>query len=279
MLLASIGLFLSAHAATANDLTFRCPDGFYYWNKNNVPESKWYFENDWDEWLQNSTDPLTGEAWPGVDGNGDEIVIEYNQGDSPVYPAGFQPFILARYSEPPICIMAQGSRNKKVEILMESPMDNVNLCITDASYSGTGTNDVGSVQNCGTGKIYACFTGATADSSENFGFYVDCQEGCEDMDIEVWIRIRVSDRSWDEGKEQTSDTDLEHWCEQERGTTVDDEGNNLYYTYPSDLLPDEPSEYPFHIRQIFGFNSGSQTKPRVWLVSLVAMVGLACLFA
>jgi len=154
-------------------------------------------------------------------------------------------------------------------------MDNANLCINDAAYAGVGNNNVGSGMNCGTGKIYACFTAATA-TNENFGFFVDCKEGCEDMDIDVWIRIRVSDRSWDEGKTDT-ESDLEHWCEQERGNT--NVQGNMYYTYPSDLLPDEPSDYPFHIRQIFGFNAGSQTKPRVWLVSLVALVGLACLFA
>jgi len=254
MLLATLSLFLSADAATAADLLRYCPDGYTTWASQ--AESNWYFGNDYNEWIANGTNP---------------------SGYNGVYPAGFQPFVLTRYSEPPVCIMASGSRDKKVEILMESRMDNVNLCINDAAYSGTGTNNVGSVQNCGTGKLYACFTAATA-TNENFGFYVDCKEGCEDMDVDLWIRVRVSDRSWDEGKTDTA-SDLEHWCEQERGATVEDDGVTMYYTYPSDLLPEKPSKYPFHIQQIFGRNAGSQARPNIWAVSLIAVVGLACLFA
>jgi len=282
-LLATVGLFLSADAATASDLNFRCEDGYSTWNK--VPENQWYFENDWEEWLANSTDPFDPAG-------GDFVSSGTLSGDSAVYPAGFRPYVLSRYSEPPICMMVPNSRDKKVEIMMESPMDNVNLCLNDAAYSGVGNNNVGAVSNCGKGKIYACFTAAAADSSENLGFFVDCKEGCEDMDIDVWIRIRVSSRSWDQGKEGT-DTDLEHWCEAERGTTLDPEdgfseelNTTLYYTYPSDLLPDEPSEYPYHINQIFGRNAGSQTGPRIWLISAVVLVGFvisgeayACLFA
>jgi len=269
MLLATfIGLLHSAHSEITGDLLQYCPDGFFNWMDGTAPtENEWYFENDWAEFITNGTTP---------------------NGASGVYPAGFLPFTLVRYSEPPICVMVGDhedntdsftSRDKKVEILMESPMENVNLCITDASYSGVGNNNVGSLQSCGTGKIYACFTAAT-DTGENFGFVVDCKEGCEDMDIDVWIRIRVSEKSWDEGKETTAD-DLEHWCETERGTTVDDNdgGVKLYYTFPSDLLPDKPSKYPFHIEQIFGQNAGSQTRPNIWAISLIAVVGLACLFA
>jgi len=265
MLLSALSLFLSADAATADDLLhFTKGAAYTTWGVDSITiisEDNWYFGTDWSEWLTifngNGTSP------PGYNG---------------VHPAGFVPFELARYSEPPIAIMVDGSRDKKIEILMESPMDNVNLCINDASYTGVGTNNVGSVQNCGTGKLYACFTGATAEDEEDFGFYVDCKSGCEDMAIDVWMRVRVSDQSWDQGKTNTTN-DLEHWCETERGTTMNNDGATLYYTYPSDLLPDKPSKYPFHIIQIFGRNAGSQTRPNIWAISLVAVLGLACLFA
>jgi len=271
MLLAtSLSLFSVSHAATSQDMRQYCPNGHVTWNPNSfsVPENNWYFGNDWAEWMANATSPegYSGQEasslWPATS----------------VFPAGFKPFVLTHYSEPPICILTTNTRDKKIEILMESPMDNVNLCINDAAYSGAGTNDVGAIQNCGTGKIYACFTAAEADTNENFGFYVDCEEGCEDMDIDVWIRVRVSDRSWDAGKTDTA-SDLEHWCERERGESLNDDGVTMYYTYPSDLLPDKPSKYPFHIQQIFGKNSGSQARPNIWAVSLIAFFGLACLFA
>jgi len=265
MLLATyISLFQTSVATqTDQDLTHYCPDGYVEWDESFAPDTDdWYFGQDWATLIA--------------------------EGDSTIYPAGFRQFNLARYSEPPICMKVGddnnsgdkfNSRDKKVEILMESPMENANLCINDVSYSGVGNNNVGSVSNCGTGKIYACFTAAT-NTGDNFGFYVDCKEGCEDMDIDVWIRVRVSEKSWDEGKETTAD-DLEHWCEQERGEELTDTDGapHLYYTYPSDLLPDEPSKYPFHIHQIFGQNAGSQTKPNIWVISLIAVAGLACLFA
>jgi len=268
LMLLATSLFLSAQAATEDDMDHYCPNGYVDWDTDfAVDEDNWYFGTDWAEWMANNTSP---------DGYSGQTATSLYPATS-VFPAGFKPFVLPRWSEPPICMLVDGTRDKKVEIMMESPMDNVNLCINDASYSGAGTNDVGSVSNCGTGKIYACFTAATA-TNENFGFYVDCEEGCEDMDIDVWIRVRISPRSWDAGKTDV-ESDLEHWCERERGATLNDDGATMYYTYPSDLLPDKPSKYPFHIEQIFGRNSGSQARPNIWAVSLLAFFGIACLFA
>jgi hypothetical protein len=252
------GLLLAAQAVTSGQLLDLCGDGYDSWT--DVAKSQWYFEDDWEEQI--------------ADGNN-------------VNPAGFRPYLLGRYNEPPVCLFVDGSRNKKLEILVESPMENANLCITDGGYlvnGGISNNNVGAVQVCGTGKIYACFTAAVTDSSQNFGFVVSCEEGCEDMDIALWVRVRLSDRNWNAGKDGVYN-DLEHWCEGERGSLTEEAdgfpanlAGNMYYTYPSDLIPDEPSEYPFHIQQIFGRNSGSTTKPHIWLVSVVAVFGLACLF-
>jgi len=258
-----LGLLLSCHAILRSELEDKCPVGFKEWE--DVDANDWYWETDWEQQITN------GQT---------------------IYPAGFRNYELGIYNEPPVCMFVPGSKNKKVEIMVESPMENVNLCIYDADYDGISNNNVGSVQNCGTGKLYACFTGAQVEengtSNENFGFIVKCEEGCEDMTIDLWIRVRLSSRTWQQGKD-TVENDLEHWCEGERGkefvdnngnTAADSNGNPmLYYTYPSDIVPDEPSQYPFHIEQIFGKNSGSQTKPHIWLVSIVALVGLACLFA
>jgi len=259
-----LGLLLSCHAILRQNFLRKCPDGLEDWS--DVSANDWYWENDWEEKIADGTR---------------------------IYPAGFKNYTLGIYNEPPVCMFVPGSKNKKVEILVESPMENVNLCIYDADYDGISNNNIGSVQTCGTGKLYACFTGAQVEengsSNENFGFIVKCDEGCEDMEIDLWVRVRLSKRTWQEGKD-TVENDLEHWCEGERGkefvrqdgtTTVEDSNGDpfLYYTYPSDIVPDEPSQYPFHIEQIFGKNSGSQTKPHIWLVSAMALVGLACLFA
>lgn len=259
MMLVSLGL-LAAHAGINSDLLSYCPDGYETWRESDVSTNDWYWGDDWDEFLANGTSP------DGTD-------------PGPIYPAGFRQYTLGQYSQPPICMKVQNSRDYKVEILMESPLENANLCIHDASYNGVGNNAVGNVENCGSGKIYACFTAATA-TDQDFGFYTSCNEGCEDMAVDVWIRVRISPTSWDTGKTGVAD-DLEHWCATERGTPFDtsDPDSPLYYTYPSDLIPDEPSSYPFHIKQLFGNNSGSHTRPRVWLFSVLAFVGLAYLLA
>lgn len=258
-----ITYLLTAQANILNDLRNYCPNdengNTMYNTWSDVDTSLWYWGNDWDEFVANGTAPGGGEG--------------------EVYPAGFRPYTLAHYSEPPICMFVPGSRDRKVEILMESPLENANLCIRDASYNGAGTNDVGNIENCGSGKIYACFTAATVSGS-NFGFYVSCDSGCEDMAVDVWMRVRVSDESWTAGKTTTED-DLEHWCEGERGHHFDsdDYDSPLYYTYPSDLIPDEPSEYPFHIRYIFGRNAGGMERPSVLTTVLMTIMGLACMLA
>jgi len=242
-------------------------DTYVRWAK--VPEDDWYWGDDWAEWEKNGTSPIDKSA-----------------GD--VYPAGFQAFNLGWYNQPPICMLVPGSHDKKVEILVESDTKNTNLCIHDASDTTVDLNNAGSVSNCGMGKLYACFTAATSDENtlgdgnvgENFGFYVFCNgQGCEQTDITVRIRIRLSDLSWDDGKTDT-ENDLEHWCEHERGTTQDDvdleEGGHLYYTYPSDLIPDNPSKMPFHIKKLKYGSSTSMTRPNLWL-ALLAATGLAAL--
>lgn len=233
--------------------------GYETWVEGEPPVEDWYWGDDWDEFVANNTSPIdVGD--PGA-----------------IYPAGFKNFVLGQYSEPPICMLVEGSSDKKIEVLMESPLENANLCIRDASYTGAGNNEVGNIENCGSGKIYACFTAATQDG-DDFGFYVTCEEGCEDMEVDVWIRVRISPISWDDGKENL-ESDLEHWCEGERGAHINrtDYDTPLFYTYPSDLIPDEPSDYPFHIHQIFGRNAGSAVRPSYLLTFLA--VGVAFLLA
>jgi len=191
------------------------------------------------------------------------------------------------YNKPPICMKVEGSHDKKVEILLESDTENANLCIHDASDTSVDLNEVGSVSNCGTGKLYACFTAATAEddsSQEDFGFYVFCNgAGCEQSDLTVRMRIRLSEQSWDDGKEDLT-SDLEHWCEYERGTNIEDhvttvvEGDEgygqAYYQYPSDLLPDNPTQFPFHITHLGYSSAAGFVRPSIWL-SLLAAMGLA----
>lgn len=225
------------------------PDaGFFNWT--NVPQDRWYWGNDWDEFQANGTDPFPGDP-PTPYYRPDAI------GKQELFPAGFKRYTLAWYNEPTLCLRVPGSGDKKVEVLLESDVENANFCIHDASDLGVNTNNVGNVNVCGSGQVYACFTAATNDENaasahKDFGFYVSCQDGCEQADMTVWIRVRLSTQTWDKGKTSTQD-DLEMWCENEKGTFVnDDEKGNRYYTYPTDLIPDQPSKWPFHVQHLFG---------------------------
>lgn len=257
-----IHLFLSIGFA---QLANFCPNSADRFTWSRVNTNEWYWGDDYPAYLANARDIFNNtEQYPPNDG---------------IHPAGFRLYTLKQYSEPPICMTISQSRNKKVEVMMEADLGNANLCITDASYSGVATNDVGNIKNCGTGKVYACFTAATAASNANFQFYVSCESGCEDSDVGVWIRVRISELDWTVGKTNTTN-DLEHWCEAERGTYFDENTEeHLYYTYPSDLVPDEPNSRPFWIQHTTPGNAGGMDRPRVWLVSLVAVLGLAYLLA
>lgn len=262
MFLTLLGFTSTANAQITDQLESYCGTGAYdTWT--DVDMTEWYMRDDWEDFFEDGMSPYYPNANPGV---------------REVYPAGFRYYVLGHYNEPPVCMLVPGSADTKVEILIESPLENANLCIYDASYNQVSTNNVGNIQNCGSGKVYACFTAATVGSGD-FGFLVKCMEGCEDSDVPVWMRIRVSKMTWEDGKSDTTD-DLEHWCEGERGSIVDIDAYNiesdwdepLYYTYPSDLIPDEPSEWPFHIHQIWGKNAGSQTSPSMW--AALAAVGV-----
>jgi len=268
MLYSAILLALSNAQTTLLDLQNKCPSSaINTWSELDV--NTWYWGNDWPEFLANGTNQFGQSGTPPNGG---------------IHPVGFRLYTLPIYQEPPICMIVEDSRNKKVEILIESEVENANLCVTDASYDGVATNDVGSVKICGSGKVYACFTAATTESNDDFGFYVSCEEGCEDGDVDIWMRVRHSQYNWNRGKTGVAD-DLEHWCEGEKATTIPGSDPNdgdapKYYTYPSDLVPDNPSQFPFHIQQINGRNAGGRAGPQHFLVvSLLAFTGLAYLLA
>lgn len=251
------GIFFFANIASAAiaDLKKQCGDNYDTWY--DVPENEWYW--------------------------GADYKLQQTLRDD-VYPVGFRPYILKEFNQPPVCIHVPNSKDKKVEIMIESGESNANICVQDASDLGVETNDVGMVSTCGRGQFYACFTAAVAEDPDgntegtNFSFFIYCNgESCEASDVDLHVRVRVSEQSWTEGKTGVED-DLEMWCEMEKSTLYDSEEELYYNTYPSELLPDEPSQYPFHIKHLFGNSSGSQTKPNHYLtVGILSVFALLCL--
>jgi len=205
-------------------------------------------------------------------------------GDEDVWPAGFRLKTLAEFNEPPVCMSVPNSGDKKVEILIETVVEDAHICIHDASDIGFANNDVGNVDTCGMGLLYACFTAAEAeteagaDSYEDFSFYVYCKESCEASDVGIWLRVRTSTQTWEAGKTGVAD-DLEMWCEMEKGTTMTDSDGNEhnYFTYPEDLVADDPVVFPFRIVQIDGNTiTGSDGSDNTVVYVVVGI--LICLF-
>jgi len=170
-----------------------------------------------------------------------------------IYPAGFQSFSLREFNQPPLCIHVPNSSDKKVEVMIETETNDSRICIMDGRDLGVYTNDVGNVRTCDNGKLYSCFTAATKRSqnaNQDFYFYISCEGSCEAADVDLWIRLRKSQRSWDQGKSDWA-SDIEYWCEHERGTEAGEEvdASKIHpeFQYPSELLPRQPREYPYRI--------------------------------
>jgi len=251
-------------SAKISELIKHCPKTYRNWTA--IAEDEWYWESDWSTRIQN------------------------NQA---VYPIGFQQFTLKEFNEPPICLHVPNSGDKKVEILIESESADANICIHDASDPGYAKNkEVGNVATCGKGQLYSCFTAAEAGevdeetqattSLEDFSFYVYCQESCEASDVNLWIRIRTSEQTWDEGKTGVED-DLEMWCEMEKGTQLPDpitgeegQDDKYYFTYPSELINDDPSRWPFTIiEKPWSYSAAAPNSARAGIfAALLSVLGL-----
>jgi len=258
VLLSLVGL----SSAKISELQKHCPTTYTNWT--NVPEQDWYWESDWATELA---------------------------GGNTVYPLGFRQYTLAEFNEPPICLHVPNSGDKKVEILIESESADASICIHDASDLGYSNNDVGNVATCGKGQLYSCFTAAEAgvvDAEtqqnimlEDFSFYVYCQESCEASDVNLWIRIRTSEQTWDEGK-QGVDSDLEMWCEMEKGTRLIDPNtgeeyeDKYYFGYPSELIQDVPRNRPWTIiEKPWSYGSAAPNSARVGIfAAFLSVLGM-----
>jgi len=212
-------------------------------------------ENPLEQFCSEEADQLTWEEIPTDDWYwGDDYNEKVAQGEE-VFPAGFKPYTLVEFNEPPVCMSVPNSGDKKVEILIETVVEDAHICIHDASDIGFANNDVGNVDTCGMGLLYACFTAAEAEgdnaSYEDFSFYVYCKESCEASDVGIWMRVRTSTQTWQAGKTGVND-DLEMWCEMEKGTKVNDTNKveHNYFSYPEDLVSDNPLVFPFKIVQV-----------------------------
>jgi len=192
-----------------------------------------------------------------------------------IYPAGFRSYSLREFNEPPLCLHVPNSSDKKVEVMIETEMNDSRICVTDGRDMGVFNNDVGNVRTCDNGQLYTCFTAANTNSRTNgnkddFFFYISCEGSCEASDVDLWIRMRVSENDWNSGKQKLED-DIEYWCEDQRATTYSKDGEvRDEFTFPHELLPEEPREYPYRITHSFPDSAGALSTALACLAGLAA---------
>jgi len=190
-----------------------------------------------------------------------------------IFPAGFRSYSLREFNEPPLCIHVPNSSDKKVEVMIETEMNDSRICVTDGRDMGVFNNDVGNVRTCDNGQLYSCFTAATTATNANndFFFYISCEGSCEASDVDLWIRMRMSDRNWNQGKKDWSE-DIEYWCEDERATTYIAPNGDVRneFTFPHELLPAEPKKYPYRITHTFPDSAGALSTALACLAGLAA---------
>lgn len=196
-----------------------------------------------------------------------------------IYPAGFRAFSLREFNEPPLCIHVPNSSDKKVEVMIETDMNDSRICLTDGRDMGIFNNDVGNVKTCDNGQLYSCFTAATTQINgatqyrNDFFFFISCEGSCEASDVDLWVRMRMSERNWEEGKKDWA-SDIEYWCEGQTATFAEDPKGNKHneFTFPHELLPDEPTDYPFRITHSMPDSASAISTLIACLAGLIAAI-------
>jgi len=261
--------------STTTDIREKCQ--YFSWDAKDAQCKLWWkcgWQNGGQFDKSDNEDDADDEACFGKDTRGDDCswtgVVWKTYRLVDIYPAGFKPYSLREFNEPPLCFHVPHSADNKVEVMVETEMNDSRVCVMDGRDMGVFNNDVGNVRTCDNGKLYSCFTAASTNQDSDFFFYVSCEGSCEASDVDLWVRMRKSEQKWSDGKKDW-ENDIEYWCEQEKGTTYEKDGEiRDEFTFPSELLPDEPREYPYRIKYPFPDSANSVSTALACLAGLVA---------
>jgi len=153
-----------------------------------------------------------------------------------VFPAGFIHAKLREYNDPPVCVFVPSAGGHVIEIRVEPEESGNTVCVGDMYDDIEERNNPGQITTCDDSRLRTCFSDGDLKKNENdktpgYPFIIDCKEGCEDGDINLWFRARMSDTKWTEVENQAADSNMEMWCNwMDRNATEWD-------TYPSEMRP------------------------------------------
>lgn len=156
--------------------------------------------------------------------------------DNQFFPAGFVHAKLREFNDPPVCVFVPVAGGHVIEIRVEPEESGNTVCFNDLHDDTEDRNNPGQITTCDDSRLRTCFSDGDLKKNDNentpgFPFFINCVEGCEDSDINLWFRARMSDTTWSEVENQAAESNIEMWCNwMDRNATEWD-------TYPSEIAP------------------------------------------
>jgi len=150
------------------------------------------------------------------------------------YPGGFMHAKLREYNKPPVCVYLPNSGGKMIEIKAEPEAPGNRLCVSDLKDDFTNKDSSGQTTTCDDSQLRTCFSEASTESENppDFAFYIYCDgEGCEDSDVDFWLRARHNERKLSDVEDDTALDNPEMYCQY-----ILDEYPE-WDIYPSDITP------------------------------------------
>jgi len=157
-----------------------------------------------------------------------------NAYDNAVYPGGFIHATLREYNDPPVCVYMPSAGGHIIEIKVEPDEEGNTVCVNDLHDDQQERDNPGQITTCDDTRLRTCFSDGEMgvdDEVPGFAFYIDCEQGCADGDIHLWLRARASAIKWSDVVMENAEENTEMWCQWM------DKDDPRYDTYPSEIRP------------------------------------------
>lgn len=157
-----------------------------------------------------------------------------NAYDNEYYPAGFVHAKLREFNDPPVCVFVPSAGGRVIEIRVEPEESGNTVCFNDLHDDTEERNNPGQITTCDDTRLRTCFSdGDMKKPGETnvpgFPFFINCVEGCEDSDVNLWFRARASNSTWADVENQDAENNIEMWC------NWLDRDDPKWDTYPSEI--------------------------------------------
>jgi len=172
---------------------------------------------------------------------------------------------------PPFCTAVWGVGDRMVEVLAETTVPDMRICVSDDNASGNNA-DPATVSRCGMGTVSAC---VPAKSSNVMQLVFYCDKDCPTHDYSFWYRIRVSPVTFsqDQGPNSASNN-INMWC------AMLNQATGPGPKYPSDLDTSLSPDVVVPNYDLFAADTGAASQ-RAALPSVLALavisLAVACI--